>query len=299
MARWRTLAKLNDELIELVASVSPSAVTIGATNAERTAAGTGSGWVYDHSCHVVTNHHVAGEAGMSLRVKPPGRPELGATLVGTDPETDLAVIHVPGLTAAPLPLRAAAPRLGELCLAIGSPKGLRESASLGVVSGLSRQLPGVGGVLIEEVIQTDASVNPGNSGGPLVDMSGQVLGVNTAVLTDAQSISFAVPTEVVSDVVPELIRFGAVQRASLGVSIATSWTNLDGVDRELVTVQRVIRPGSPFVAGDVILQIQERVVLRRYDVRKSLGRGAVGRKLWVLVLRDGEHVELSAQADSR
>lgn len=299
MGRWRTLSKVNDELVELVSSVSPSVLTISTMNADLGSGSTGSGWVYDRRGHVITNHHVAGEEGARLRVKPPGSAELPATLVGTDAETDLAVLRVDGLTVAPIPVRKSTPRLGEMCLALGSPLGLRESASLGVVSGLSRQLAGVGGVPIEEVIQTDASVNPGNSGGPLVDMDGQVLGVNTAGLTAAQSISFAVPSEVVEDVVPELIRFGAVQRASLGVSIASSWTNLEGVDRNLISVQRVLRSGSPFEPADVIVQIEDRVISRRYDVKKSLGRNSVGRQLRVLVIRNGQRIELRAQADPR
>lgn len=299
MAGWKNLARISGELSELVMHVRASTVTISGTSADLTSGGTGSGWMFDRHGHVVTNHHVIDGLHPPITVKPSGRPSLVGELIGSDPDTDLAVIRVEGLSVPPLDVRLGPPLLGELCVALGSPLGFRESASLGIVSGLSRQLPTESGAMIEEVIQTDASINPGNSGGPLVDAGGFVLGVNTAVRNAAQNIGFAVPGEVVLDVVPEIIRFGAVHRASLGISIAGTWQNFDGRDRTVISIRRVSRPDSPFVPGDVLLQIGSTRIERRYDVRKALGRDSVGRVVQVWVQRDGETVELAARAEAR
>lgn len=299
MGGWKNLQKISAELSELVMHVRTSTVTISGMNSDLTGGGSGSGWVYDSSGHVVTNHHVVDGLAGTIRVKPSGRPELVGTLVGTDPENDLAVLHVEHLAAPPIPIRHGPAMLGELCVALGSPLGLRESASLGIVSGLSRQLPRQEGQPIEEVIQTDASISPGNSGGPLVDVGGFLLGVNTAIRTDGQGIGFAVPGEVVMDVVPELIRFGAVQRASLGISVASEWVNAGGIDRMSVSVKRVAKADSPFRPGDVLESIGHVSVHRRYDVRKVLCRDQVGRVLNVKVQRDGQIVEFGVRADPR
>jgi S1-C subfamily serine protease len=267
--------------------------------ADLTEGSSGSGWVYDTAGHVVTNHHVVNGMGSKILIKPAGRPELVGTLRGTDPDSDLAVLAVPGLDADPLMIRQQPAVLGELCVALGSPFGLRESASLGMVSGLGRQLPKESGWTIEEVIQTDASINPGNSGGPLVDVAGLVLGVNTAKRGDAENIGFALPAEVVRDVVPELIKFGAVQRASIGVSIATDWEHRDGADRPVISVRRVTRADSPFEAGDVLLRIGDVPIRRRYDVRKALGRRSLGRSLIAQVERGGTVIDLLVTGQSR
>lgn len=299
MARWKNLARFSEEFSDLVMHVRTSTVTISGRTADLTGGGSGSGWVFDRHGHVVTNHHVVADLHSPVEVKPSGRPGLRGEVVGSDPDTDLAVVRVDGLTLPPLDVRLGPPLLGELCLAIGSPLGFRESASLGIVSGLSRQLPTQSGGVIEETIQTDASINPGNSGGPLVDVGGFVLGVNTAVHSQAQNIGFAVPGEVVLDVVPELIRFGGVHRSSLGVGIAGTWQNVDGVDRTVISVRRVNRPDSPLRVDDVLVQIGHTRIERRYDVRKALGRETVGRVVQVWVERDGAVVELSVKAEAR
>ncbi len=300
MGNWKNLAKLSGELSELVMSVRSSTVTISGTNADLTGGGSGSGWVYDRNGHVVTNHHVIADLAAPIRVKPSGRPELTGVVVGSDPDNDLAVVYVEGLNAEPIPIREGPAMLGELCLALGSPLGIfRESASLGIVSGLSRQLPTSSGGVIEEVVQTDASINPGNSGGPLVDVGGFLLGVNAAKRTDGENIGFAISGEVVRDVVPELIRFGGVHRSTIGVSIASTWVNVGGSDRSAISVRRVSHPDSPLQSGDVLLQIGTVKIERRYDVRKALGRDTVGRVLQVWVERDGKTVELAVRADPR
>jgi len=299
MSSWKNLAKISSELSELVMSVRTSTVTVICNDANLSSVGSGSGWMFDRSGHVVTNNHVVDGVTGRIMVKPSGRPEMEASVVGTDPDNDLAVLLVPGLSLPPIPVREGPPLLGELCVAVGSPLGLRESASLGIVSGLSRLLPTSNGALIDEVIQTDATINPGNSGGPLVDVAGYLLGVNTAGRTDAQNICFAVSGEVVTDVVPELIRYGGVQRSTLGISIASAWANVNGADQTVISVRRVSNPNSPIQAGDVIRQIGSTEIRRRYDVRKALNRDTVGRTLKVRVEREGSVIELAVRADPR
>lgn len=299
MTSRKHLQRLSAELSELVMHVRRSSVTISGSSVDMGGSGSGSGWVFDSQGHVVTNHHVVDGMHQPITVKPSGRPPLSAVLIGSDPDSDLAVIKVDGIRAAPLEVRLGPPLLGELCVAVGSPLNYRESASLGIVSGLSRQLPTQSGAVIEEVIQTDASINPGNSGGPLVDVGGFVLGVNTAGRTDAQNIGFAVPGEVVLDVVPEIIRFGGVHRSSLGISIAGVWQNVNGIDKTVISVRRVSRPDSKLCPGDILLQIDETLIERRYDVKRALNRGTVGRVVPVWVERDGAVIEVAVRAEAR
>jgi S1-C subfamily serine protease len=294
---FRNLARLSGELSQLITQVRISTVVISGAGAGL-GESSGSGWVYDNEGHVVTNHHVVDGIAGRMRVKPAGKPELTGELIGSDPSNDLAVVRVPELAARPLPIREGPAMLGELCVALGAPHGLQESASLGIVSGLARQLPQENNRPIEEVIQTDASINPGNSGGPLVDAAGYLLGVNTAIRANAQGLGFAISGEIVRDVVPELIRFGAIHRASIGVSIATQWVNVDGVDHNVVSVQRVNRADSPFEVDDVLLQVGSTPITRRYDVVRALRRDTVGRLVQVWVDRAGETVELEVRAEA-
>ena len=299
MATWKNLNRLSDELTELVAFVRTSTVMILGRSADLAVSGSGSGWVFDRSGHIVTNHHVVEDLTGSIKVKQPDRPEVSAELVGVDAESDLAVLSVPGLSATPLSIRQQPPRLGELCLALGAPLGLPETASVGIVSGIGRQLPHPNGFTVEEMLQTDASINPGNSGGPLVDSHGQLIGVNTMGRNDGQNIGFAVSAEMVVDVVPEIIRYGAVHRATLGVSVAHSWVHDGKQDVTAISVRRVSRPDSQFRPGDLLVQIGSTLVTRRYDVRKALGRDVVGRPIQVWVKREGKVVELNVTAEPR
>jgi len=288
----KSLSRFSNEIAELAMQVRHSTVTIICMSPDLSSGGSGSGWIFDHDGHVVTNCHVIAGAG-SIQVKPSGLPPLTSHLIGFDESTDLAVLHVDGLTRPPLDIRHGFPILGELCLALGSPLGFQESVSMGVVSGLSRQLPTQNGQLIEEAVQTDASINPGNSGGPLVDASGFVIGVNTAVRNDAQNMGFAVSSEVVLDVIPELLGFGEVKRASLGISIASEWVSEGGHDSTRISVKRVQREDSPFRQGDILETIDGHHIERRYDVRKILNRSRIDVPTEVVVQRGGRFVGMT------
>jgi len=204
------LRRLSDELADLVTQASPAVVGLWHRR------GQGSGVIVSPDGYIVTNSHVARAPG-ALRVRFAGGGEAEAALVGADDRTDLAVVRAAG----PAPSTLALPdqgraRIGEIVVAIGNPLGLERSVSLGVVSALHRDLPTRDGVL-EGLIQTDASVNPGNSGGPLLDADGAVVGITTAMLPWARGIAFAIPSRTASWVAAVLIRHGEVRRPRIGI----------------------------------------------------------------------------------
>jgi S1-C subfamily serine protease len=180
--------------------------------------GGGSGFVFTPDGLVITNAHVvAGARGIEVLTTSGLR--LAADVLGVDPHTDIALLRV----AAPQPLptlelaSARTIRVGQLVVAIGNPFGFECTVTAGVVSALGRSLRATTGRLIEDVVQTDAALNPGNSGGPLLDSSGRVIGVNTAIIAAAQGICFSVSIDIARQIVPELMRHGRVRRASLGI----------------------------------------------------------------------------------
>lgn len=287
---YQTLSAFSDELVRLIASVLPSTVTIWGDSNDLAGSSSGSGWSFDNSGHIVTNFHVVKGLVNPVKVKPPGMPYVLGRVIGVDQSTDLAVILTDLRELPMLSIREENARLGELCLAVGSPLGLRESASLGIISGLSRQSKHPDGHIIEEMLQTDASVNPGNSGGPLVDVNGCLLGVNT--LGVGETVNFAVPAETVSVIVPELIANGKVQRSTIGVSIAATWTEMNGSMMELIEVRSVNSGESPLRPGDFFVSIDSKPIGKRADIQKALNKSTIGREIEVIILREGKVKEL-------
>ena len=181
-------------------------------------AGAGSGFVFTPDGFLLTNSHVVHSAKEIIAAFADGA-EYRARLIGEDPSTDTAVLRLEGGSTAALPLsdsRQLQP--GQIAIAVGSPLGFEFTVTAGIVSALGRSLPGFGGRMIEDVIQTDAALNPGNSGGPLLDSAGRVIGVNTAAIPSAHGLAFAVAINTAQWVAMELMRHGRVRRASLGVS---------------------------------------------------------------------------------
>lgn len=289
---YERLMQFSDELVDLIDTVRMSTVTISGMNVALSNDQFGSGWVYDAHGHIVTNYHVVDGLARNIRVLFTGRKARDAQVIGVDPESDLAVLACADADDLPpaLPTRLLPARLGEICFAIGSPLRFRESVSMGIVSGLSRQLPTNYG-FIEESIQTDTAINPGNSGGPLVDCMGKVIGVNVAKMGNADNIGFSIAAEIVDDIVPQLIQYGSVMRGSLGISIGETWAE-DGSEQQVISVRRIRDENTQFQIGDVILSINDMPMRRRYDVRKSLYRDAIGKTLRVLIRRNGERMYL-------
>ena len=206
------LAQLSRDLANLVATAAPSVVGIEQRR------GQGSGLVLTPDGYVLTNAHVARPAG-PLQVRFSGTSTVAAERVGADARTDLAVLRVGAPLLRALPL-ADSHRLqvGELVVAIGNPLGFERSVTMGVVSALYRNLPTPDGGMFDGLVQTDAAVNPGNSGGPLLDAEGAVVGITTAMLPFAHGMAFAVPSHTASWVAAMLIQHGEVRRPFLGIA---------------------------------------------------------------------------------
>ena len=286
---------LRDEIIELVDRVSPSVVTVRNTDVRLTA-GSGSGWSIASDL-VVTNAHVAEGDSPSFKIRLKGGALVPASLVGTDPATDLAVLRAE-VDLPPLGVRSTPARLGELCCAFGSPLGeFTETVTFGVVSGLDRRLEHADGWSIEGVLQTDAEINPGNSGGPLVDLDGSVLGVNTAIRADGRGVGFSVPAPTVASIVPELVEFGSVVRPRLGVTIDVVEHRSDGVERERLRIVDASGSG-PFMPGDVLVSIAQRDVVSRADLFHVLRRPLLGATTAVRVERRGDLLDLEVECQA-
>lgn len=281
----QALRTFNQELTALIRGVLPSTVTISGFSRDLSTDSQGSGWIYSQEL-VVTNHHVVEGLADPLIVQPVGASPLEGTVVGCDPDNDIALLRVPGLRGTPLELEPIIPQLGELSIAIGSPNSYRESASLGIISGLSRQIRRPDGGVIEEMIQTDASVIPGNSGGPLINIDGRVLGMNT--LGPAETVNMAVPAETIAHIVPELEAHGAILRASIGITITlTQFQSNDGM-RQAVAVKKVRNPEEvPLKSGDLLIEINGRAVTRRIDMIRALNRDIAEQRIPMVIERDG------------
>ena len=283
--RRTALEQFSLDIIEITARCRPAVTTIRSETADSVS--TGSGFLVDGAGNVVTNHHVVDDSGCDLQIQFATGLVRPASLVGTDPLTDLAVIRAEGPLPAPLSVRTRPPVLGEICLAMGSPLGdYTESVSIGIVSGLARTIPTRRGRPLERAIQTDAAINPGNSGGPLIDAAGLVLGVNTCIDSRAVGIGFAVPGEIVDWVIRQILQFGDVRRGALGVAVASQIENVEGQLRHAPVITRVsadltcdLRP------GDIILALAGRPVRDRADLYYLLTRDMIGTSIPVVLWR--------------
>jgi S1-C subfamily serine protease len=206
--------------------------------------GSGSGFFISPDGYLVTNSHVV-HGARELRVFLADGRKLAADLIGDDPDTDLAVLRVSADEISHLSLAdSAAVRPGQIAIAIGSPMGFQQTVTAGVVSGLGRSLRGASGRLIDNVIQTDAALNPGNSGGPLINASGSVIGVNTAIIRPAQGICFAIASNTVRWVVAWLIKDGRIRRSYIGVAGQTV-----PLIRKVARYHRLVQDTGVLVAG--------------------------------------------------
>jgi S1-C subfamily serine protease len=265
-------------VIGVVDAVGPAVVSL-AVGSGRGAHGAGSGVTLAPDGYLLTNSHVAHGARRIEVGLTDGR-RLPARLVGDDPATDLALVRA---DASGLPFAALAtesPRPGQLAVAIGNPLGFEATVSAGVISAVGRALRGRDGRLIENVIQHSAPLNPGSSGGPLVDSRGRVLGVNTAIIAMAQGIGFAIPAATASWVVPRLLAEGRVRRAWLGLAGRTrpvpraAARRLDLAAASVVEVVQVLPEGPAERAGvrvgDWIVRFAERPVAGIDDLHREL-----------------------------
>jgi 2-alkenal reductase len=303
------LSEAEQSIIELFEQVSPSVVQVvgrqrgrNVFDEENDGVQSGTGFVWDATGNIVTNNHVvSGTADVAVRLATGG--SLEADIVGTAPNYDLAVIRLrnPQAPLRPVAVGSSADlRIGQFAFAIGNPFGLDQSLTFGVISALHRRLPTSSGHQISDVIQTDAAVNPGNSGGPLLDSSGRVVGVNTAIISPSGSnagIGFAIPIDVVNRVVPMLIRDGRVPTPGIGI-VAVSEQDATRLGVEGIPILRTI-PGSSSARaglrgvdmrngalGDVIVSVNGKPVQRLSDLTNELDEIAVGREVSLGILRN-------------
>jgi S1-C subfamily serine protease len=263
--------------------------------------GAGSGVIFAPDGFLLTNHHVV-QGSEKVRVRLSDGSEMSGRVVGNDPWTDLAVVQAEGETFPFATLGDSAKlKVGQLAIAIGSPLGFESTVTAGVISALGRTLRSVSGHLVDNIIQTDAALNPGNSGGPLVDSAGNVVGINTAIIQPAQGICFAVPVNTARTILPQLLKHGRVIRGYLGlhvrqVPIAPDVARTFELTQKTgVEILMLEEDGPAQTAGlwieDVVVGFGGKPVLNVDDLLRLLTQLPVGMPATVVVLREGRQLE--------
>ena len=264
----------------------------------------GSGFIVDAGGKVVTNAHVV-EGADQVKVKLADDREFDAKVIGRDPRLDLAVLQLQGASDLPVAALGSSEglRVGEYVVAIGNPFGLGDTVTMGIVSAKSRA---IGAGPYDDFIQTDASINPGNSGGPLFNLHGQVVGINTAMNPNGKGIGFAIPSDALRDVLPQLVATGHVARGRLGVAIQPVDVPLAkalGLDRAKGALVGDVEAGGPAAkvgmkSGDVILSVDGADVTHAQDLPRIVARHAPGTTVKVTVLRDRAAKTLDVTLDA-
>src|SRR5437016_4178876 len=291
----------SNAVIDVTERVGPAVVRVETGPKVRNArerGGLGSGIVISPDGLVLTNSHVVGSA-KEIRLRDIEGFVTDAHVLGTDPDTDLALLRADGardLRYASLG-NSKTLRRGQLVVAIGNPLGFESTVTAGVVSALGRSIRSVSGRTIEDVIQTDAALNPGNSGGPLVSSNAQVIGINTAIINGAQGICFAVASNTAQFVLSEIIRHGYVRRAYVGVAGQTAPVSrrhavLAGVENKMGALLAQIEQDGPaaragLLPGDVVIKLDGVDVNGVDELIRVLDRDRIGRTLAMDVLRLG------------
>jgi len=305
-----------------VERVSPSVVAIEvkknggtprgpspADEARQEVAGAASGFIVTPDGFALTNSHVVHSA-TTIRVMLTDGRRAGAELIGDDPDTDLAVIRIDGPDLVPAGLGDSdALRPGQVAIAIGCPLGFQCTVTTGVISALGRSLRAQNGRLMDAIIQTDAALNPGNSGGPLVDSRGEVIGVNTAVILPAQGLAFAVPVNTARDVAAQLIRNGRIRRSFVGfggqtVPLVRQVVRYYQLTQESGVLVIAVEPGSPAQAaglaeGDIIIRVGDHAATSIEAIQRVLTQETIGVSMTLVVLRGTELVTLTAVPTER
>jgi S1-C subfamily serine protease len=301
------LDEYSRSVVSAVARVAPAVVNIEieqrVKNRARDVAGSGSGFVITPDGFILTNSHVVHHAARIVVNVPDGRDCL-AQLIGDDPDTDLAVIRIDAPQLAHVRLAdSESLRVGQVAIAIGNPLGFQASVTAGVISALGRSMYSQSGRLIDNIIQTDAALNPGNSGGPLVNSAGEVIGVNTAMIRPAQGICFAIASNTAKLVAGWLIRDGRIRRSYIGVAgqnvpLHRRVIRFYNLPLETGVLVVSVEKDSPakragLREGDVIVAFNERPIGTIHELHKMLVSEQIGVLAKLLVIRHTEKMELS------
>ena len=321
------LAEDEKSTIELFREVSPSVVHITTLTHRRDRLtfnvleipeGTGTGFIYDDAGHIVTNYHVIRGAG-AAKVTLADNSQWDAIGVGAEPDKDIAVLKInapPGRLKKVAIGESSNLQVGQKVFAIGSPFGLDQTLTTGIISGLGREITPEGGRPIEGVIQTDAAINPGNSGGPLLDSAGRLIGMNTMIVSPSGAFSgvgFAVPVDIVNQIVPEIIKSGRLQKGTIAVKfVDDSIAHRLGIEKGAL-VDQVYENGGAAAAGmretfvdindvihlgDVIVEVAGRPIRSSADIPRSLDGKKPGEVVEVGVLRGTQKLTLKVQLNS-
>jgi S1-C subfamily serine protease len=286
----------SNAVTRVVERVGPSVVRLDIRQGGRGPAGSGSGVILSPDGLVLTNSHVVQGAKRAEVTVLDGR-SLSGRVLGDDPETDLALVRIDEDATLPPAKLGNSKRLkpGEIAIAIGNPFGFDASVTAGVISALGRSLRSKNGRLIDDVIQTDAALNPGNSGGPLVSSAGEVIGINTAIIAGAQGICFAVASNTASFVLGELVAHGRVRRAYLGIGAGTVQVPRRiglrlGLSQRMGAVVSAVEAGSPadhagILTGDIVLAIDGAAITGADDLVRLLDAEKIDRTIPLDVLR--------------
>jgi S1-C subfamily serine protease len=303
--------RAREGVVEITVTAASSPTSFGQDSGTQRAQG--SGFVYDEEGHIVTNQHVV-DGAKSASVQLWNGDTYEASVVGTDPSTDLAVLDIdaPASVLEPLPLGDSTElAVGDGVVAIGSPLGLTETVTTGIVSALDRQMEAPNGYTINDSIQTDAAINHGNSGGPLLDLQGEVVGVNSQIASDSggnDGIGFAVPSNTVESIVSQLLGDGTVEHAYLGVTVAAipaSAASALGLAEGVEVAE--IKAGSPAAkagleaatgsksvagaeyptGGDVITAVDGKAVSSAAELQKAIDARKPGETVSITYVRDG------------
>jgi S1-C subfamily serine protease len=295
-------------VVRLVEQVGPSVVSVVVGRRIPgywgESVGAGSGVTVDPEGHILTNHHVV-HGAERIMVRTADGKAFPVRVVGTDPSTDTAVLQV---EAQDLPFvgfgDSDALSVGQIVIAIGNPFGFQSSVSTGVLSAVGRAFRSQDGRLVENILQHTAPMNPGNSGGPLVDTRGDIIGINTAIIVMAQGIGFAIPSNTAHWVLPQLIEYGRVRRGYLGISgqvqpLDPSLTrSLDlSFDRGVEVV--AIDPQGPaekagFEVGDIIVGIDNSTVTSIDDLHRFLSQWPINKPVSLIIIRQSRRIDIKA-----
>jgi S1-C subfamily serine protease len=292
-------------VVSVVEKVSPSVVHVQVRGHRRgqQAQGSGSGTILSPDGLVLTNNHVV-EGANAIELSLADARRMPARILGRDPDTDIAVLRAETQETLPAASLGNSKRVkpGQVAIAIGNPFGFESTVTAGIVSAVGRSLRAQNGRLIGDVIQTDAALNPGNSGGPLVNSRAEVIGVNTAVIMGAQGICFSVAANTALHVLGQVLQHGRVRRARFGIAgdqvrIPQRLRVQAGLQQEAGVRVVEVQSGSPadaagLVPGDVVIGLDNDTVTGIDDIARLLDATKIGKRVTVRILRDGQVVRI-------
>jgi S1-C subfamily serine protease len=302
-AEEELLDAYSSAVVRVVEEVSPSVVQVRVRGVRQghVAQGAGSGSILSPDGLILTNNHVV-EGASAIELATIDARHFPARILGRDPDTDIAVLRAETgdrLPAARLG-NSKLIKAGQIAIAIGNPLGFESTVTAGIVSAVGRSLRAQNGRLIGDVIQTDAALNPGNSGGPLVNSRAEVIGVNTAVIMGAQGICFSVASNTAQHVITQILQHGRVRRARLGVagdqvSLPQRLRVQLGLGQQTGVRVVEVQSGSPaqtagLEPGDVILNLDQDTVTGIDDIARVLDGGKIGKRVSVRILRDAQRI---------